>query len=226
MNIVSVRFGPRATSSLSCAVQRRGGCNLLLLAVDVAVYTLTSPYYKTMQWYNEPKDYIVEDNKITIQVPGKTDYWRVTLHDFIKDDAPFYYQTVNGDFEATVKIIGEYHTLYDQAGLMVRHDEKVWMKCGIEYYKSKQHASTVITRDFSDWSILPLHNPVEVWFRCKRTGACIETYYSTDGVNFLQIRQGYLSEAKDLQVGVMCAAPQGDGFQVVLEDFEVVSVDS
>ena len=180
-----------------------------------------------MQWYNEPENCAEEENKITVEVPGKTDAWRVTVHNFIKDDAPFYYKTVQGDFEATVRITGEYATLYDQAGLMVRQDEKTWMKCGIEYYKQKQHASTVITRDFSDWSILPLHsNPITVWFRAKRIGSAIETFYSTDGVDFEQIRQGYLSDAKTLQVGVMCAAPQGDGFNVVLEDFEVVPVDS
>lgn len=181
-----------------------------------------------MQWYNEPDVYTVEENRITVKVPAKTDYWRVTLHNFIKDDAPFYFRQVQGDFEATVKIIGgKYATLYDQAGLMVRQDETTWMKCGIAYYRERQHVSTVITRDFSDWSILPLHsNLVQVWFRAKRIGTAIEIFYSTDGVNFVQIRQGYLSDAPSLQVGVMCAAPQGDGFNVVFENFTVVSIDA
>ena len=60
------------------------------------------------------------------------------------------YETVTGDFTATVKITGNYAVLYDQAGLMVRESETVWMKCGIEYLEGVQQASAVITRDFSD----------------------------------------------------------------------------
>ena len=73
-----------------------------------------------MNWHNEPKIWEIKDDKLVVTADAKTDYWRVTLHDFIKDDAPFYYQTVTGDFTATVKVTGAYATLYDQAGLMVR----------------------------------------------------------------------------------------------------------
>jgi len=175
-----------------------------------------------MQWYNEPTKFDEAGSKISLTVPGKTDFWRVTLHGFIKDDAPFYFKHVEGDFEVTVKFTAKYETLYDQAGLMVRQDEKVWMKCGIEFYKGVQHASTVITRDFSDWSISPVsENPVSVWIRAKRTKECIETFYSVDRTNFIQIRQGYLSEAPTLQVGIMAAAPTGEGFDVVFEELDI-----
>mmetsp|Transcript_13029 Transcript_13029/g.18736 ORF Transcript_13029/g.18736 Transcript_13029/m.18736 type:complete len:188 (+) Transcript_13029:139-702(+) len=181
-----------------------------------------------MKWYNPPTKFLEEEKKdknrtISVSVPGKVDYWRVTLHGFIKDDAPFYYQEVEGDFEASVKFSADYRTLYDQAGLMVRLDERVWMKCGIEYYMEKQHASTVITRDFSDWSILPVEgNPGCVWVKVKRRKECIETFYSVDGEEYIQIRQGYLSPESKLQVGIMAAAPTGDGFDVVFEDFKII----
>lgn len=146
----------------------------------------------------------------------------MTLHNFIKDDAPFYFQEVSGDFTATVKVTGAYRSLYDQAGLMVRESETVWMKCGIEFLEGVQQASAVITREFSDWSIVPLpDNPPTIWFRAKRTGAAIEVFYSRDGADFSLIRQGYLSAAPTLKVGVMCAAPTGDGFDVTFEDFTI-----
>ncbi len=174
-----------------------------------------------MQWYNEPQQWKQDDDKLTVMTDGKTDYWRVTLHDFIKDDAPFYYQPITGDFTVTVKITGKYATLYDQAGLMVRESEMVWMKCGVEYLDGVQQASTVITRDFSDWSILPLaDNPPFIWIRAKRTGSAIEVCYSRDGEQFTLMRQGYLSDQRTLHVGMMCAAPQGDGFEVAFEGFE------
>jgi len=176
-----------------------------------------------MYWYNEPTRWHQQDGTITVTADGKTDFWRVTLHDFIKDDAHFYYQEVSGDFTATVKISGNYATLYDQAGLMVRERETVWLKCGVEYLDGVQQASAVITRDYSDWSIVPLtDNPRSIWVRVQRSGTAVEVYFSRDGTDFTLIRQGYLSAAPTLQVGLMCAAPQGDGFAVTFQDFVIV----
>jgi hypothetical protein len=175
-----------------------------------------------MNWHNEPKNWKQQKDKLIVTANGKTDFWRVTLHDFIKDDAHFYYQNHTGDFIATVKVTGAYATLYDQAGLMVRESEKVWLKCGIEYVEGVQQASAVITRHFSDWSIVPLtDNPAAIWIRVKRTGPAVEVFFSRDGEEYVLIRQGYLTETATLQVGMMCAAPQGDGFEVTFEKFTV-----
>lgn len=176
-----------------------------------------------MKWYNEPAKWQADGSHLQVTADGQTDYWRVTLHDFIKDDAPFYYDEVAGDFTATVKVSGQYNALYDQAGIMVRESETVWLKCGIEFLEGVQQASAVITRNFSDWSIVPLpDNPATVWFQVKRIGSAVEVYYSRDGEDFNLIRQGYLSTTETLQVGMMCAAPKGDGFDVLFEHYSIV----
>jgi regulation of enolase protein 1 (concanavalin A-like superfamily) len=173
-----------------------------------------------MQWYNEPTAWHDTGTRLTFSVGGKTDYWRVTLHDFIKDDAPFYYREVSGDFTATVKVTGEYASLYDQAGLMVRESPTVWLKCGIEYLHGVQQASAVVTRDFSDWSVVALtDNPRSIWIRVQRIGSALEVYFSRDGEAYTLIRQAYLSDAATLQVGMMAAAPAGPGFEVTFEEF-------
>lgn len=175
-----------------------------------------------MQWYNEPAAWHDADGQIRVSVGGQTDYWRVTRHDFIKDDAPFYYREVSGDFTATVKITGDYAALYDQAGLMVRANASVWLKCGIEFLDGVQQASAVVTRDFSDWSVVALpDNPRSIWFRVQRIGTALEVYYSRDGAAYTLIRQAYFSDAAALQVGVMGAAPVGDGFDVVFEHLTI-----
>lgn len=173
-----------------------------------------------MKWLNEPAHWQQQGDGLIVTAGTKTDFWRVTRHDFIKDDGHFFYQDVTGDFTATVQITGNYTGLYDQAGLMAREDEKTWIKCGIEYLDGVQQASAVITRQFSDWSIVPLpDNPHTVWFRLQRLGTAVEVSYSRDGQQFSLIRQGYLSAAPTLQVGMMCAAPIGTGFEVRFEGY-------
>ncbi len=174
-----------------------------------------------MIWLNEPKNWRDENGVVSIHGMPDTDFWRVTRHDFIVDNGHFYHQQVEGNFNATVKVTGDYAELYDQAGLMIRGNELVWIKCGIEYVEGVQYASAVITRDFSDWSIVPLENPRSMWFRVSRIDSAVEVYYSHDGEAFTMFRQGYLTETTLLQVGMMVAVPRGKGFKATFEHFSI-----
>jgi regulation of enolase protein 1 (concanavalin A-like superfamily) len=46
-------------------------------------------------------------------------------------------------------------------------------------------------------------------------------YYSLDGEKYTMIRQAFLPEARNYQVGLMIASPTGDGFEVEFEGFQV-----
>jgi hypothetical protein len=175
-----------------------------------------------MEWYNEPPSWHEDGDRIVVRAGPETDCWRVTLHDFVADDAHFYHRTVEGDFTATVEVTGAYESQYDQAGLMVRDCEERWLNCGIEYVDGIQHASAVVTREFSDWSVVPLDDdPESVWIRVERTGPAVEVFFSRDGREFTMIRQAYLTETETLRVGPMAAAPRGDGFETIFENFDV-----
>lgn len=178
-----------------------------------------------MQWYNEPPFWKEFENTLTVVSGLRTDFWRETHYGFIRDTGHFYYQEVTGDFIAEVKIIGEYQELYDQAGLMVRFDEKTWLKCGIEFVNNVQQVSAVVTRDFSDWSVSPLpQNPIAIWLQVKREGPAVEVHYSLDGESYKMLRLAYLTPAETLQVGFMCAAPEREGFSVTFERFQINSL--
>ena len=163
-----------------------------------------------------------DDIKVTC--PMETDFWRGTLHGFIKDDAPFYWTTADNDFEARLTIKGKFKVLYDQAGLMLRIDEENWIKLGICYYRDQLYVSCCFTRGLSDWSThrLPKTTKIEnfyVWV--KRTAEVIDCYYSLDNENWIRIRQGYFSDKPRVRVGMMCAAPESAGFKVTFSDFMI-----
>jgi regulation of enolase protein 1 (concanavalin A-like superfamily) len=44
-------------------------------------------------------------------------------------------------------------TRFDQAGMMVRADERTWLKAGLEVTSGAVQVSTVFTRGFSDVSM-------------------------------------------------------------------------
>lgn len=174
-----------------------------------------------MRWTNEPEKWKQKGDDVKVTCPMETDCWRGTLHGFIKDDAPYYWTSVENDFEARLSMKGKYKYCYDQAGLMLRVDEENWMKLGICHYRDQLYVSCCFTRENSDWSTHRLPktkiDKFHVWAR--RKGAVIDCYYSLDNENWIRIRQGYFSDKPRIRVGMMCAAPESAGFKVTFSDF-------
>ncbi|MEM8677535.1 MAG: DUF1349 domain-containing protein [Cyanobacteria bacterium P01_G01_bin.67] len=171
----------------------------------------------TMQWHNEPPNWSEQDNFLQMTSGFKTDFWRKTHYGFIRDTGHFRYQTITGNFMAKVKITGQYHALYDQAGLMIREDETTWLKCSVEFVDGTQYASTVVTRDYSDWSIVQLpSNPESLWLKLERQDETIKTACSLDGEQYNMMRLAYLTITETVQVGLMCASPREKAFRLFL----------
>ncbi len=180
-----------------------------------------------MQWFNTPKEWKGDAQKLSLTVEPNTDFWRITHYDFIRDSGPFYYQEMTGDFEATVKVSGQYQELFHQAGLMVRIDNKNWIKTGIEYVDGVQNVSAVVTREFSDWSVVPRHDsPASIWIKLLRKGDYVQIEYSFDNQKFDMLRLAYFPPKVKAQIGLVAAAPGKKSFPVVFENFVVRPVKS
>jgi regulation of enolase protein 1 (concanavalin A-like superfamily) len=175
-----------------------------------------------MTWLNEPANVSYPEGGVMARSKPKTDFWRKTYYGYVTDNGHFFHLPVTGEFTFEARVIGRYASLYDQAGLMVRLDEKRWMKCGSEFVDNRRWASVVFTHDFSDWSTLDdLSQTGPVWWRVARKKDSIEAQCSTDGKTYLTVRQGYFPAAVEVQVGVMCAAPEGTGFDAVFDNLRL-----
>lgn len=173
-----------------------------------------------MDWYNEPPKWSARDGTVTMHSAPRTDFWR--LAGIARDNGHFYYRQQAGNFQIDCRFSGRYNAQYDQAGLMVRVDETYWIKCGIEFYNGAQHVSAVVTREYSDWSIAALpSNPESLWLRLKRQDAVIEIEYALDGIHYQLLRQSYFFPDEEMDVGLMCASPEGPGFAVTFENIVI-----
>lgn len=187
-----------------------------------SVAASTAQTLEKMTWYNEPAKWAVSDGALLMEVTPKSDYWRISHYGFTVDDAPFYYATYGGEFEAKVKITGDYQARFDQAGLMVRIDHENYIKAGIEYVGGKYNLSVVVTHTTSDWSVITLDKPVEsVWIKAVRRRDAVEVFYSFDDKEYVMMRDAWLKDNTPVMVGMMGACPDGDGFNVRFDNFSV-----
>jgi regulation of enolase protein 1 (concanavalin A-like superfamily) len=174
-----------------------------------------------MKWLNEPPVWQAGNGRLRVVTAAKTDFWRVTHYGFVRDNGHFYYEQRTGDFTVQVKIKAKYESLYDQAGIMIRLDPANWIKTGVEYTDGQPHFSAVVTRDFSDWSVLPSGSPDPVWLRLTKLGSAVRIQYSVDGLSFPMLRLAYFPESGDTEIGLMCCSPEREGFEVEFNEFQI-----
>ena len=194
------------------------GATLILLSVS----NMNAQTLEKMNWFNEPAQWSVSGNRLTMAVTPKSDYWRISHYGFTVDDAPFYYGEYGGEFEAKVKISGDYKVRFDQAGMMIRIDHENYIKAGIEYVDGKYNLSTVVTHHTSDWSVIALDKPVDfIWIKAVRRLDAVEIFYSFDDKEYIMMRNAWMEANRPVKVGMMGACPDGEGFSVTFSDFTV-----
>lgn len=188
----------------------------------LSLQTALAQSLEKMQWFNEPAKWEIKNNALTMQVTPKSDYWRISHYGFTVDDAPFYYTTYGGEFEAKVKITGAYKVRFDQMGLMLRIDEKNYIKTGVEFVDGKYNISTVVTHEKSDWSVTTLDKaPPFIWVKVVRRLDAVEVFYSYDDKTYVMTRNAPLQDNTPVMVGLMAACPDGNGFEAKFENFTV-----
>lgn len=175
-----------------------------------------------MQWFNEPENYSIRNGVLEMQVPAQTDFWRIAHYGFTVDDGPFLYAVYGGEFEAKIKVSGEYETRFDQAGMMIRLDHENYVKFGIEFVDGKFNISAVVTHHTSDWSVIRLDEPVpHLWLKAVRRLDAIELFYGFDDREYTMMRTLWMQDNCPLQVGPVAACPDGQGFKARFSDFKV-----
>lgn len=195
-----------------------------LLTVFTLVATLwaNAQNLDKMQWFNEPESYTIRNGKLEMEVPAQTDYWRISHYGFTVDDGPFLYTTVGGEFEAKIKVSGDYKVRFDQAGMMIRQDHENYVKFGIEFVEGKFNISAVVTHNTSDWSVIELKEPIPfLWLKAVRRLDAIELYYSFDDKEYTMMRTLWMQDNCPLIVGPVAACPDGQGFKAVFSHFKV-----
>jgi regulation of enolase protein 1 (concanavalin A-like superfamily) len=178
--------------------------------------------FDEMQWLNEPPRWSADARALVVTTGDKTDFWRETFYGFVHDNGHLYYREVTGDFTAEVTLVAEYETLYDQSGLMLRVDERNWVKAGLELTDGVVHAGAVVTRDFSDWSMVAMPSfGGALRLRLTRHGDAIRVEFRTPDDSWQLLRLGYLPMPETCRVGVMCCSPERAGFEARFEDFVI-----
>jgi uncharacterized protein len=176
-------------------------------------------------WLNEPARWSVDNGELTVTADPGTDFWRTTGYGYTRDTGHLYGKRADGEFDLSVRVRGAYGAQYDQAGAMVRVDERRWLKTGVEYFDGRMRLSTVVTLDYSSWAVGELpRGTAEINLHLARRGDSVEVRYGVDGGEPGELAAVvYVPPGETVLAGVMCAAPEGPGFDASFRDLAIVS---
>lgn len=170
-----------------------------------------------LQWIHPPKQYTIEEDKITIVTEGGTDYWQRTYYGFQNDNAPTLVLPVTEKyFSFVVKTEFDSHHRFDQCGVILYQDSENWIKASIEYENEEyQRLGSVVTNHgYSDWAttdIPAVQKAMYYRFSRRESDYCIENSY--DGIHFKQMRIAHLFEGgEEIRIGIYACSPEDSSF--------------
>jgi len=178
--------------------------------------------FRSGQWLNAPATSEVSEHSLTITTDPETDFWRETHYGFTRDTGHFLGVATADGFTATIRVQGEFRSLYDQAGLMVRIDEKRWVKTGVEFTDGQAFLSTVVTDGKSDWSVSqPFKELEDFYIRVTLANGAMRIQASRDGRFWPLLRLAPFPVANTYQVGPTACTPERSGLVVRFSEFAI-----
>jgi len=174
------------------------------------------------KWLNQPANWQANGAALTVTTDEKTDFWRETYYGFTRDSGHFLGFPTADNFTARIRVQGEFRTLYDQAGLMVRIDERRWMKTGVEFTDGAPFLSTVVTDGKSDWSVSqPFRELDDFHIRVTIAKGAMRIQASRDGSFWPLLRLAPFPTAAHYQVGPTACTPERSGLTVRFSEFSI-----
>ncbi|CEN29288.1 MULTISPECIES: DUF1349 domain-containing protein [Streptococcaceae] len=173
-------------------------------------------------WIREPRQVVIEDDKIEIITEPFTDLWQRTYYGFQNDNAPvLQMKTDDPFFSFVVKTTFDSSHRFDQCGIVIYLDSENWLKASVEYENDdfQRLGSVVTNQGFSDWATTDISTDHrEVWYRLSRRQSdyCID--YSFDGVLFKQMRICHLNQGDaTISFGIYACSPEESSFTASFE---------
>ena len=173
-------------------------------------------------WHNPPPQFSFDASGLRVTTGHKTDFWRDTYYGFQRDSGHFLALSAPERFTAVLTFEADYQHLYDQAGLMLRIDEKRWLKLGIEHSDGVTNFSIVVTVGQSDWSVVaqPLVSGAQQ-VRLTRLEGCIIAHYRASDGSWRLMRVAPFPGDAGAQLGPTACSPEREGLQVRFIDLSV-----
>ncbi|MFH8343215.1 DUF1349 domain-containing protein [Streptomyces sp. NPDC018045] len=185
------------------------------------------------RWLNPPPEVVREPGPsgggpLVVTSAEGSDFWRRTGYGFVRDTGHALLTAFPADSAVEVSFIAAFDELYDQAGVLVRVDERTWVKAGVEMSDGVPQLGAVVTREWSDWSLAPVPAWAgrEVTVRASRSGDALTVRARREQEPWRMVRLAPLARDAKAFAGPFCCSPQRSGLRVRFIRFATGAADT
>lgn len=180
---------------------------------------------KDFEWLNDPQNVTFTALGMRAESKKGTDFWQNDEAGIHKDNGHFFYLPKTENFTLTLSWDMKTDGNFDQCGIMVRIDEKNWIKASLlfENRNNPAVASSATVNGFSDWATHKLsYVPDKICYQLKRIRNDFVILYSLDGEKFEQIRMVHMQNPADFPVlaGAYICSPRSQSFSATLTQLD------
>lgn len=167
-------------------------------------------------WLNPPERAEPAGADLLVEPRGGSDFWRRTSYGFVHDDGSALLEPFPLDTAVEVSFRLDYTAQFDQAGVLVRVDERRWTKAGVEVSDGQPQVGAVVTDELSDWSVAPVPewSGRAVTVRVSRAGDALTVRARVDEEPWRLVRVAPLDPAAVASAGPYCCSPSRGGLLV------------
>ncbi|WP_394825778.1 DUF1349 domain-containing protein [Pendulispora albinea] len=172
--------------------------------------------WNVAHWLNRPPSVDIDGDDLIVSTADRSDFWRRTSYGFIHDNGHALLAALPLGTAIEVTYEADFEALFDQAGIMVRVDERTWVKAGVEFSDGVPQLGAVATREFSDWSLAPapewIRRPITV--RASRSGDALTIRAHKGDGQWQLVRVTPLAPDVVANAGPFCCSPTRRGLVV------------
>lgn len=164
-------------------------------------------------WFNEPEWQVVDD-VLEMHAAEGSDLWQRTSYGFVRDTAHALLHPLTPGQAYEVDVLADMGAQFDQAGLLVRAHETLWLKAGLELADGRLGLSSVFTDGLSDWATGPVDEWAGGWVRLRvsRGPDSLTVRARPEGGEWRLVRLVPLAPSVSAGVGPYCCSPGRAGF--------------
>lgn len=171
-----------------------------------------SPLPVELTWQNEPLDWKIEQNVLSMTAGAMTDWFTDPANEDAKGNAPSaLFTPPDADFSLSAKVKVDFASTYDAGVLRIHERDDLWAKLCFEYSpQGEPMVVSVVTRGVSDDCNSTVIDDTSVYLRLTRSGQTFAFHYSRDGQFWNLVRYFSLGALSNLQIGLSAQSPTGE----------------
>lgn len=175
-------------------------------------------------WENEPLEYHISNNSLSILAGEKTDMFRDPNVTYNTDNAPKLLFVADSDFVLTASVEHSFTNKWDGGAIVLKQDSLNWVKfCFEKDYTGAKRVVSVVTKNISDDCNSVEIKSNKVFYKVAKAGNVITLYYSLTGQKWFLVRHFQFDTIKPIHAGFLAQAPVGKKCKVLFKDINYVA---